>query len=141
MTRAPLVSFVTAPGVAARLGEALRAAGYRARSLPSPTLTSAPALEAWLVGHRPAALVLDARAVRLSEAPHVYDLTAARGVELVVGALYDRDEPVPDAPIGRRVGVADVVRAVQRALGPPEPRLARGPLPARIGGGGIRRCV
>jgi hypothetical protein len=78
-----------------------------------------PALEAWLAAHGPAALVLDARAVRLSAAPHLYDLTAARGVELVVAAIYDGDDPrqSASAPVGRRVSVEDIVRGVRSAIG------------------------
>jgi hypothetical protein len=120
LTIAPLVSFVTAGGLAPRLADALRAVGYRARPLPAPATARPAALEDWLAAHRPAALVLDARAVRLSAAPHLVDSAAARGVEVVVGSIYDEGNASGAAarPVGRCVGLADIVRAVQRALGP-----------------------
>jgi len=120
LTTAPLVSFVTAGGLAPRLADALRAAGYRVRPLPAPATARPAALEDWLAAHRPAALVLDARAVRLSAAPHLVDSAAARGVEVVVGSIYDEGNASGAAarPVGRCVGLADIVRAVQRALGP-----------------------
>ena len=122
MTVGPLVALITAGAVAARLVTALRAAGYRARSVPRRTAADPPALDAWLAAQRPAALVLDARVVRLSAAPHVYDLAAARGVELVVASIYAGDDEgdvrgASALRVGRRVSVADVVRGVQRTIG------------------------
>ena len=119
---APLVALVTTDALAPRVAAALGAAGYRARRLPAHTVARAPMLAAWLAAQRPAALVLDARVVRLSAAPHVYDLAAARGVELVVASIYAGDDEgdvrgASALRVGRRVSVADVVRGVQRTIG------------------------
>ena len=123
MTVGPLVALITTGAVAARLVTALRAAGYRARSVPRRTAADPPALDAWLAAQRPVALVVDARALRPSQAPHVYDAAAAGGVELVVASIYAGGdaEDVRGAsapPVGRRVAAADVVRGVRRAIGP-----------------------
>ena len=116
----PLIAVIADAAVAARLGAALRAAGYRATPLPRAAALGPAALGAWLARRRPAALVLDARALRLSDAPHIPAAAAAHGVEVVVAAIYGEAEGDAAAalPVGRRLGVADVVRGVQRAIGP-----------------------
>ena len=122
----PTIAVFTDDALVSRLCGALEALGYRTVSAPPAEVTDETALRAFIARQQLDAVVYDAhsKAVSPSTFQQLYEMGVVHDYDVVVAAIYDNpdlesdDDVAPAQPIGRRMTVADVVRAVSRAVGP-----------------------